>query len=660
MSKTYAIDFNAVRRSAIGTIPGTLHTPREDTLLDRPGSTVSTESSQTVDSSDIEGDKEIQSLHSLLESTYTVEQSVHPELKALYKRLREGQILRREEKLNFYGLLIQSIKANKPDIVIPEDYKKLPASLEAIAFLRENSDLTRENRNIGAVAANVALAIAEGKPDYAILETLNANIDFYGQTQRPTEDYSRIDIAFRKGDRTFTIRADETASFKSYKDVLERKNLEYELNLTGEQIEYIMRSTDQAGTLGTGQTWKIARCHESGYDTEQIKNDTLIDRENRSITDRSLLVDIRPPDIPGDEQKVLLRACLSSFVKQITDPYAAQHGIILTSVQSDISGLSRDSLRPGLASCEVPTTFIASTHGTDIDFIVPPHIKSADISEDYDHLKEYCRVKVMAQSIENLDTIEKCADFVVGSHAKLGRGLIEAISETRGHDTTALEDMIRQKRIAKFIEFDIENERDNAKTASFLAGKDPARDNIFTGKTFSDDEAAQLIANIVLSRPYSSVDTLRADTTDLLIRYAAHFHMSIEKTIACGLGVAAITCAHHTGLDASTFGEELAKDIILKRAEIERISTAEASRLLHDTCGVVLAKGTEIFSILDRPVTATLSPKQGFLSRVFGFRKPTSVTVVATAPVTVSPPLPTPPSPTSVSVSTSSRGITTK
>ncbi len=612
MSKTYAIDYNAVRRVAINP---TL--PLELSSLEKPRSRASTESSQNIDSPLPENIKEKEALHRLLESAYTVEQSVHPELKAFYNRLNsEPKVaLSVQERLDFYGSLIQSIKANKPQAVIDDSYKKIPIPQAAIRFLKEHSDLTTENRNVSAIAAKVALSIVEGHTDDELLHTLNESVEYYGIKQRQIEDYNRVTISFRKDGRTFTIRESDDSSFEHFREALQQKNEKHGLNLTGEQIEYIMRSTDQAGTLGTGQSWKMHSCFDSKFSAPPIKYETIIDGKRTTKSERSFLVDITNPITTGAEQKVILQICMSSFLQPFENLHISNQSLILDTVKSDISGLVGDSLKLGLASCEVPTTLITTTKGIDIDFVVPENVK-LDIPEDYDHLKEYCNIKIKATPNEDLDNIEKCADFVANNNPKLTNGLVDAISEITGLNSSDLQKIIEQKRMDTILKFDQTHEYSNKLTSTFLASKILNKD-IPTGNTFNNQEAIILIAATILNRHYESEEKSMEQASDLLVKYADHFQMPIEKTLELALGVAVEICSKHTPpLDVVNHTKKLVKDVIFDKLIKEHITIERASELLFEKTSVPRDEGKTLFtSQLAKLITKDLSTSTQLVSK---------------------------------------------
>ena len=143
MSKTYAIDYNALRRVAReeARTSSTSLDGLDEIRTPSPVSRASTASSESIATPREDADSK--SLHRMLENIFTVEQGIHPELKAFHERLSqsEEQPMSMEEKMSHYVALLESIKVDKPDIEIPDSYKKIPIPEEAIDFLKKQAPL---------------------------------------------------------------------------------------------------------------------------------------------------------------------------------------------------------------------------------------------------------------------------------------------------------------------------------------------------------------------------------------------------------------------------------------------------------------------------------------------------------------------------------------
>ncbi len=317
----------------------------------------------------------------LVLSTAT-EQSTHPELKSFYQELVEtslgGPAITPERALEHSVSLTASTKATEK------------------STLEEAAAIKNEERQIGKIAAIAALEIQkEGgaiDQERAILikATIDRSLDSYNESlHRQIElDQSRNTLSIRKDGVTHQIKMEPGTGYDDFKEVLLQKNEELSLGLSREQIEYTMSSVDQA-LQGAPAVWCQKTQSDLGF---------------RQTPTRELLLDVTP------DRKVTIYSNMDYLVYPIMDPENPSPARILSTIKSDITDLSdsRDEFirKPGLASHEVPITYMHTTFNTAeirMDFEVPELIKSPSTK---DPMLVYYDTCIKSQDSRIFDNIE--------------------------------------------------------------------------------------------------------------------------------------------------------------------------------------------------------------------------------------------------------------
>ncbi len=569
MSKihTYSVDYNLVRqiarekassedRSTTPILSEERETesvsPTVSAAASSPRSSLSSASSESFSSPRAQDDQETKSLNYLLESIFSVEQTVHPELKAFHERLKSAEtaLLTEEEKSSHFSSLVESMKVENPDLTLPSNYKEFPASEEVKEFLRTHlnppaDDRDKQgalNRNVGILAAKSALMIAEGKPDLEMRSQLNEDIESYTKSQTQEQDFNRMIISFRKNGKTLELCADDGSNFEDYKAILQQKNEELSLGLTGEQMEYIIRSTDQSGTQTTGQNFKMRHAMDHGMSIPPIENTQLVSGRELTTKERSMLVEISPA---AEGQKVTLKAQHAGFIAIAEDMYKANGSLTLETVETDISALKGERMLLGICTSEVPTKFTASLINSGLEFPVPESVK-ADLPEGFDHVAEFCKTKMKAVSDEKIDSLEKCATLISSSHPKLRKKLAIAASEIKGYDIRELNDLVQTKVTTQILEFDRSKASNNTDLANYLAGKNPERGSIPTGRNYENNELSGIIASVIEARGYRTEAEKTSNITEIVSEYGKVMNMDVKQTGDLAFKVASHTAAEST------------------------------------------------------------------------------------------------------------------
>ncbi len=325
-------------------------------------------------------------INHLMEIANSTEQSLHPELKAFYDAISAassgGEEISAERAQSYRESLERSVKSS------------------GVGTAEKASILNVTQRKVGKIAAIAALQIP--KEASAITtekaSTIKAAIDaviveYNEDLHRQVElDQNRNTFSLRKDGITHTINMPVGSSYEDLKGVLNRNDTEFGLNLTKEQIEYTMSRVDQATMAGPPIWW-------------QMQNDN---KTFRQTTERSLLVDITP------EGKVNIYLNSEFEFGEIMDE--SFPGRILSTTKHDITGLTNNSedfiMRPGLATSEVPITYMHttfSTPGIEVKFNVPESVKATYTK---DPLHEYYDVSVKAVATDKLNTIENQLAFI--------------------------------------------------------------------------------------------------------------------------------------------------------------------------------------------------------------------------------------------------------
>ena len=287
----------------------------------------------------------------LMRDSYVVEQSQYKPLKTLYD-MGESEFLQETKKERLFAELIISLastdsvdyddekaKIDYQDEIYKykPEYANIPLSVEARRYLEAIAAIKDGSRKIGKIAARAALSIADGKTYSDIKAETDVLYEAFMHEahEQIRLDQARTDLHINIGDEKHIIKAGPGRSLDELRHEIE----EIAPMLTREQIDYVMQTYDQGGTLGGGVVTLTDLASGSGCFLISVKQNIAI-------------------DIKGD--KIYASVDLSYQLREAQDEDAIGTiiGTLSSNIRSDMSELkSTHPLVPGLASQEIIPSF---------------------------------------------------------------------------------------------------------------------------------------------------------------------------------------------------------------------------------------------------------------------------------------------------------------
>lgn len=325
----------------------------------------------------------------------------HKELFSVYKILKSETIseLKEEDRSKLFRELVSSTASFRndydPKFAI---YRSDKLDKESLDYLDKLSEEKAENHNFAFVISSVAKALAEKKPKSEILQIFESSYqDLYNSEQgildQTDRDIKRTDdIVIIKNGKAFKVPQIDTDkepySLEKRRQKFVEINDANKLGLTGEQIDYILHSTNQSGIDGNLSNFMFSNVMESGSLPKQASQGRLT-------------------CVELDGEKVTLHNHLEMYINH---PQTLEiEGTTLRTTKVDISNLKADRLRPGIGSCPAyPITNLTTISNNNINIFNPPESIVSDNKQEY--LKEYCKISVSAQT--DITSTDKMADFL--------------------------------------------------------------------------------------------------------------------------------------------------------------------------------------------------------------------------------------------------------
>ncbi len=387
-------------------------------------------------------DKQVESMDSFLASEiYILEQGQHPELKSFYDRITGRAELSDEERLIEFKKLLKPLVIIDPSLdqkiesfPIPEELQK---KLQTIVNKVRNDEtlpvvrFDERYQQIGALSATAALGLSAGKSNEEIKISVEESIrNFQEENSNPqiVLDVPRTPISFYKDGQTYQFPHKARATSEVIRRDLSEFNRTNNLNLTGEQIDYILSSTDQKGSVGAAFMW--AQMRNIGSPLDDIKyRDSQIDPTAGEARCHI--------DIEGSRVKLaVLRGHRGYALDENGYIIAGEAGpVTFKTIQADITELKGDRLLPGLASSPVIPTLLHTSNHTESPYKVESVLSDEAAATAYG-IKEICEIKIKSELTE---TPEERVDLIaLRSPDELIPQMISSMAKIKREDPLTL------------------------------------------------------------------------------------------------------------------------------------------------------------------------------------------------------------------------------
>ncbi len=386
--------------------------------------------------------KQVEGLDSLLVSEmYVIEQAQNKELKSFYDKIKGGAELSEEERLIEFKKLLKPLVIIDPSLdqeitsfPIPEELQK---KLQTIVSKERNDETLPEIRfderyqQIGALSATAALGLSTGKSNEEIKISVDESIrTFQEENSNPqiVLDVPRTPISFYKDGQTYQFPAKDRTTTEEIRTDLSEFNRSNHLNLTGEQIDYIMSSTDQKGSVGAAFMWAqmtnpLSPLNDIKYTGSQI--------ESTAAESRCHI------DIEGSRVNLaVLRGHRGYAMNENNYIIEGEPGpVTFKTIQADITELKGDRLLPGLASSPVIPTLLHTSNHTKTPYKVVSSIADEASAATYG-IKEICEIKIKSELTETPE--QRIGLIAHRSPNEFTAQMISSMTDIKGSDIEKL------------------------------------------------------------------------------------------------------------------------------------------------------------------------------------------------------------------------------
>lgn len=393
----------------------------------------------------------------LASEMYVTEQGQHTELKSFYDRITGGVELSEEERLIEFKKLLKPLVIIDPSLdqeitsfPIPEELQK---KLQTIASKERNDEILPEVRfderyqQIGALSATAALGLSSGKSKEDIKISVDESIrNFQEENSNPqiVLDVPRTPISFHKDGETYKFPSIPRATTEVIRTDLSAFSRTNNLNLTGEQIDYIMSSTDQKGSVGAAFMW--AQMRNPGSPLDDIKY-------RESIIDPTAGESRCHIDIEGSQVKLtVLRGHRGHAMGEDFHVIEGEPGpVTFKTIQADITELKEDRLLPGLASSHVTPILLHTSNHTETPYKVVSSIADEASAATYG-IKEICEIKIKSELTE---TPEQRIDLIARrSPNEFTAQMISSMADIKGYSPEEMAMLTAYVALAKDMSSD--------------------------------------------------------------------------------------------------------------------------------------------------------------------------------------------------------------